>query len=191
MSKVSLFVAFSMMMFACVDDQVDSTDVDESYVVQPIPPHTGPGVIACWRSNAPNATCTLPQLCRYTPSYLNTATCVPPQSQTSGHSWISIDGPEDCAVGQRACFSGINYPWGQRYKTRCQVEACGPAEPDLGGTVSILDDGLPIDYGTLCNEATGCPDGLSCVIAGTQPPPPSYPWDLNHGGLLRPIRLCR
>jgi hypothetical protein len=185
-------LAITVLLLSCVDPEPGTT-TEESEAVVAVP-HTGAGQVACWRASTPNAVCTLPQLCQYTPSYPNTASCVSPRPMTSSYSWISVDGPEDCAAGQRACFSGRQYPWGSRYQTRCQVEACGPAAYDTAGTASIFDDGEPIDFGTLCNEnmvPTGCPDGLTCVIAGNQAPPPSFPWDLNHGGLLRPIRLCR
>lgn len=170
-------LAITVLLLSCVD--VPETSVDESEVV--IPPHTGAGSVTCWRSNAPNTVCTSGQICRYSSSYGNVGACVAPQPLDTASSWTTVDGPEDCAAGLNACFRGPMYAWGERYVTSCQVEAC-PVSDETSSN------------GTLCNPslaATGCPAGQTCVRAGAQASPPSYPWDLNHSGLQRYMWLCR
>jgi hypothetical protein len=178
---LTISILLTSCTLSCVVETESTTapDLDDVYTVQPIPPHTGPSAVTCGQSNNSSLTCPIPgQACRYVPTYQNANTCWTGAQDTSA-SWVSVDGPEDCAPGQHACSHGVQYTWGERFTTTCQVADCATA------------DGMS---STLCNPNlanTGCAAGQTCVRAGAQPPPPSYPWDTNHPGLLRYMWLCR
>lgn len=140
--------------------------------VAPIP-HTGPGVVTCWRSSSPGATCNLTGTnhCNYAPSYGMVGSCS--TTYSPGNSSTTCDGPEDCASGASCCATYRSETFGQRYDARCQASACAPA-PNV----------------TLCNPslaATGCPAGHTCTRAGD----PDGPFTVQHSGLQKEMWFCK
>jgi len=85
------------------------------------------GIVACYASGSPNATCTLPTHCCFTNySAQHDGSCT---MDVCAFGTISCDGPEDCPSGQRCCAHAIEDPdFGTLgYTLACQASACGPA----------------------------------------------------------------
>jgi hypothetical protein len=106
-----------------------------------------PGIVSCYTSGNPSATCTLPTQCcfgNYTAQHDG-------ECSTSACVWgtIDCDGPEDCASGQHCCASVIIDPdWGiLGYKLACQSTACGAAPANQ----------------EMCHETSTCGAARTCV----------------------------
>lgn len=115
----------------------------------------GAGVVSCYSTYAPSATCALPAHCCFTNyNAAHSGSC-----DTAACAWgtIDCDGPEDCASGQRCCAHVIIDPENgiTGYKLACQTDACGaaPANVELchGGSTA----------------AGTCDGGRACVSAAS------------------------
>lgn len=106
-----------------------------------------PGIVSCYTSGNPTATCTLPTQCCFS----NYTAQHDGECSTSACVWgtIDCDGPEDCASGQHCCASVIIDPdWGiLGYKLACQSTACGAAPANQ----------------EMCHQTSTCGTGRTCV----------------------------
>lgn len=114
-----------------------------------------PGVVSCYLSGNPDATCAKPEHCCFSNySSQHNGEC---SSQQCGWGTIDCDGPEDCATGQHCCAHVLVDPeWGiTGYKVACQASACGaaPSNEELCHPVSSAS-GVP-----------ACPSARNCLSA--------------------------